>query len=74
MVQAVEMYLAGEEERKIERPGFEGRLFTERRYEIIGELGGQRFDVELETPYGRDKASFLVSERTTGIGSVISRN
>lgn len=74
MVQAVEMYLAGEDERKIERPGFEGRLFTERRYEVIGELGGQRFDVELETTYGSDKASFLVSERTAGIGSVISRN
>lgn len=74
MVQAVEMYLAGEEERKIGKSEFEGRLFTERRYEIIGDLGGQRFDVELETPYGRDKAAFLVSERTTGIGSVISRN
>ena len=74
MVQAVEMYLAGEEERKIGTSGYEGRLFTERRYEIIGDLGGQRFDVELETPYGRDKAAFLVSERTTGIGSVISRN
>ena len=36
--------------------------------------GGQRFDADLETPFGRDKASFLVSEQTQGSGSVISRN
>tara|TARA_B100001245_G_scaffold206099_1_gene167926 strand:+ start:196 stop:504 length:309 start_codon:yes stop_codon:yes gene_type:complete len=74
MVQAVEMFLVGEEERNIKSSGFEGRLYTEMRYEIIGSLGGQRFDADLETPFGRDKASFLVSEQTQGSGSVISRN
>ena len=74
MVQAVEMFLVGEEERNIKSSGFEGRLYTEMRYEIIGSLGGQRFDADLETPIGRDKASFLVSEQTQGSGSVISRN
>ena len=74
MVQAVEMFLVGEEERNIKNSGFEGRLYTEMRYEIIGSLGGQRFDADLETPYGRDKASFLVSEQTQGLGGRISRN
>ena len=74
MVQAVEMFLVGEEERNIKSSGFEGRLYTEMRYEIIGSLGGQRFDADLETPYGRDKASFLVSEQTDGLGGAISRN
>ena len=74
MVQAVEMFLAGEEARNIKSSGFDGRLYTEMRYEIIGELGGQRFDADLETPYGRDKASFLVSEQTQGLGGAISRN
>ena len=74
MLQAVEMYLAGESERTIKSAGFEGRLFTEMRHEVIGAFGGQRFDVELETPYGRDEARFLVSEQTGGRGSVISRN
>ena len=74
MVQAVEMFLQGEEERNVKSSGFEGKLFTEMRYEIIGGLGGQRFDADLETPYGRDKASFLVSEQTRGYGSAISRN
>ena len=74
MEQAVEMFLVGEEERNIKSSGFEGRLYTEMRYEIIGSLGGQRFDADLETPYGRDKASFLVSEQTQGLGGRISRN
>jgi hypothetical protein len=74
MVQAVEMYLAGESERDIKCSGFEGRLFTKMKYEVIGSLGGQRFDAELETPYGKDKASFLVSEQTHGMGSTISKN
>ena len=74
MEQAVEMFLVGEEERNIKSSGFEGRLYTEMRYEIIGSLGGQRFDADLETPYGRDKASFLVSEQTQGLGGMISRN
>ena len=74
MEQAVEMFLVGEEERNIKSSGFEGRLYTEMRYEIIGSLGGQRFDADLETPYGRDKASFLVSEQTQGLGERISRN
>ena len=74
MVEAVEMFLVGDEERNIKSSGFEGRLYTEMRYEIIGTLGGQRFDADLETPYGRDKASFLVSEQTKGLGGAISRN
>ena len=39
MVQAVEMFLAGEEERQVKGGGFEGKLRTEMRYEIIGSLG-----------------------------------
>ena len=74
MLQAVEMYLAGESERTIKTSRFEGRLITEMRYEVIGTFGGQRFDVELETPYGKDSARFLVSEQTGGVGSIISRN
>jgi len=74
MAQAVEMYLAGEGERDIKGPGFEGKLRTEMKYELIGALGGQRFDADLETAYGRDQAAFLVSEQTKGMGSAISKN
>ena len=74
MVQAVEMYLGGESERSVKQDSFEGRLFTEGRYEVMGGLGGQRFDAELETVYGRDQATFLVNEQTGGTGAPISVN
>ncbi len=74
MVQAVEMYLGGESERKVKQDNFEGRLITEGRYELMGSLGGQRFDAELETVYGHDQATFLVNEQTSGAGAPISVN
>ena len=74
MVQAVEMFLAGETERNVKGPEYEGRLYTEQRYELIGTLGGQRFDADLETSRGRDNASFLVNEQTKGVGAAISVN
>ena len=76
MTAAVEMYLAGEEERNVDSVGYEGRVYTERRFEMLGEFGGQRFDVELDTAFGRDTATFLVNEQTGryGGGLGFSRN
>jgi hypothetical protein len=74
MVQAVEMYLAGENERKVKGTEYDGRLYTEQRYELIGTMGGQRFDADLDTSRGRDHASFLVNEQTQGAGAAISLN
>ena len=74
MMEATEMYLLGEEERKVKSDQFEGRLYTERRYEILGEFGGQRFDADLDTIYGTDKAAFIVNEQTVGGGVGPSRN
>ena len=74
MTQAVEMYLQGEDERNVKGSNYDGKLYTERKYELLGEFGGQRFDVEIDTIYGRDKATFLVSEQTKGVGSTISLN
>ena len=71
---AVEMYLHDEDERKIVRSEYEGKLSTERRYELLGSFGGQRFNVELETVYGRDSASFLVNEQTRSLGPAFSLN
>lgn len=74
MKQAVEMFINDEHLREIQGASFEGQLHTQKKYELIGELGGQRFDADLETESGRDKASFLVSEQTQGLGSSISMN
>ena len=74
MLQAVNMYLAGETERNVKGSEYEGQLRTEQRYELIGTIGGQRFDADLETSRGRDNASFLVNEQTHGAGAAISLN
>ncbi len=74
MLQATEMYLTGEDERVVRSANFQGKLYTERRYELLGELGGQRFDAKLETAYGEDNATFLVNEQTSGEGAGFSRN
>jgi len=66
--------LAGETERNIKGPEYEGRLYTEQRYELIGTMGGQRFDANLETSRGHDNASFLVNEQTKGVRAAISLN
>ncbi len=74
MITATEMYLAGEAERNVKTESFEGRIYTERRYEILGHFGGQRFDAELETIHGRDSATFIINEQTGGSGSGPSLN
>jgi hypothetical protein len=74
MREAVEMFLNGEKAREVDGNNFEGTLSTQNKYELIGSIGGQRFDADLETENGKDKASFLVSEQTNGIGSSISMN
>ena len=52
MVQAVEMFLLGESERNVKGSEYDGRLSTEQRYELIGTMGGQRFDADIETSRG----------------------
>jgi hypothetical protein len=66
--------LQGEDERNIKGPRFDGKLYTEGKYELLGELGGQRFDADMDTIYGRDRSTFLVSEQSQGRGATISRN
>ncbi len=74
MLQAVQMYLQGEDLRMVRGATFAGRLCTEQKYEMPGDFGGQRFDADLESTHGQDRASFLVNEQTGGMASAISRN
>ena len=74
MTIAVEMYLQDEDARKIVRTEYEGMIRTDRKYEVLGHFGGQRFDIELETVSGRDSASFLVNEQPRSPGPAFSLN
>ena len=73
MVQAVEMYITGEEERIMKTSDYEDKLYNQRRHEFLGGFSGQRFGAELDAAWGRDSATFLESEQT-GAGSGSSRN
>jgi len=64
LVNATEMYLLGEQERAIESDDYEGRLYTEGVFGLIGTLGGLKFHAEIDTDDGRAKLSFLVNEQT----------
>ena len=74
MTTAVEMYLQDEDQRTVSGSEFEGTVSTDHKYEVLGHFGGQRFDVELDTIYGRDSASFLVNEQTKSPGPAFSLN
>ena len=74
MIQATEMYLLGEEERKVVTSSYKARLYTEKRYELLGQFGGQRFDADLDTIYGNDSLTFLVNEQTSSEGPAFSPN
>ena len=74
MTTAVEMYLQDQLERRVTGADFEGSVRTDQKYELLGHFGGQRYDVELDTIYGRDSATFLVSEQTRNPGPAFSLN
>jgi hypothetical protein len=46
---AVETHLQGEELRLVRGDTFAGRRYTEQRYEMMGDFGGQRFAADLES-------------------------
>lgn len=70
--QGVEMFYKNEDERRLKTDNYEGRVFTKRQFEMIGMLGGQKFDAELETDKGKVKLRFLVSDQTEQRGYDLS--
>ena len=55
----------GKEERDVSGQSYEGKLYTEGKFEVLGpQHSGQRFDADLMTEYGKMHLRFLVSEKT----------
>lgn len=69
MTLATEMYLRRQEERPVDGPNYEGRIFTRWKTEILAAFVGVHFDVELRTDKGKDRMAFLISEQTWNQGS-----
>jgi hypothetical protein len=66
VAQATILYFEGKDRTEISGEGFEGVLFTNHEWKVIGGFSGQQFDAELETDAdeGKIRLRFLVSEQT----------
>lgn len=56
------MYFRGGIEKRVAGEHYEGTIKTTGRYQMLVDFGGQRFDAELETTYGKANFTFLISE------------
>jgi hypothetical protein len=76
VAKATLLYLNGEERTEVSGKGYEGVLYTNYEWKVIGGFSGQQFDAILETDADSDKLRlrFLVSEQTLQQGTAYSPN
>ena len=70
------LYLNGEERTEVSGDGFEGILYTNHEWKVVGGFSGQQFDAVLDndTDDGKLRLRFLVSEQTLRQGMAYSSN
>lgn len=65
MLEAAKMYYQDQKTKDVKTPNLEGRISTKKEFQILCDLGGIRFDAELDTnKYGKMNLSFLVCDLT----------
>jgi hypothetical protein len=76
VAKATLMYLNGEERADVSGDGYEGVLYTNHEWKVVGGLSGQQFDAILDTDLDEEKLRlrFLVSEQTLRQGMAYSAN
>jgi len=76
VAKATIMYLNGEERTEVSGAGYEGVLYTNHEWKVVGGLSGQQFDAILESESDEEKLRlrFLVSEQTLRQGMAYSSN
>ena len=76
IAKATLLYLNGEERSEISGDGYEGVLYTNREWKVIGGFSGQQFDAVLDSDKeeGKLRLRFLVSEQTLGQGTAYTSN
>jgi len=76
VAKATLLYLNGEDHAEVSGEGFEGVLYTNHEWKVIGGFSGQQFDAILDsdTDEGKLRLRFLVSEQTLGQGMAYSTN
>lgn len=70
------MYLNGEERTEVCGEGYEGVLYTNHEWKVVGGLSGQQFDAIIDSDADEEKLRlrFLVSEQTLRQGMAYSSN
>ena len=76
IAKATVLYLNGEERTEVSGNGFEGILYTNHEWKVVGGFSGQQFDAILDsdTDEGKLRLRFLVSEQTLRPGMAYSAN
>ena len=76
VAQATLLYLDGKERTEVSGNGFEGILYTNHEWKVVGGFSGQQFDAILDSDKdeGKLRLRFLVSEQTLRQGMAYSAN
>jgi len=76
IAKATLLYLNGEERTEVSGNGFEGILYTNHEWKVVGGFSGQQFDAirDSDTDEGKLRLRFLVSEQTLRQGMAYSAN
>ena len=76
VAKATLLYLNGEERTEVSGNGFEGILYTNYEWKVVGGFSGQQFDpvLDSDTDEGKLRLRFLVSEQTLRQGMAYSAN
>jgi hypothetical protein len=76
VAKATLLYLNGEDRAEISGDGFEGVLFTNHEWKVLGGFSGQQFEavIESDAEEGKLRLRFLVSEQTLRQGMAYSAN
>src|SRR5215510_9370145 len=76
VAKATLLYLNHEERTEVSGKGYEGVLYTNHEWKVVGGFSGQQFDALLESDKDKEKIRlrFLVSEQTLRQGMAYSAN
>jgi hypothetical protein len=76
VAKATLLYLNGEERIEVSGNGYEGILYTNHEWKVVGGFSGQQFDAVIESDADEEKLRlrFLVSEQTLQQGPAYSPN
>ena len=76
VAKATLLYLEGKDRIEVSGSGYEGVLYTNHEWKVVGGLSGQQFDAVLDSDADEEKLRlrFLVSEQTLSQGTAYSPN